>query len=207
MSEGQKLHDFESGGICLGYGWCGQTTVWDEEDHDSIFFNFSAVTKPILELVSQSESTDFRDFANNFRDILAMQITRSILLKGNWVARSDSESIARMLLFGYFKGYPSLAEIKVERVGSMPLVSANPLVPPEQPTVFSGCLSMSILNDLNLFPKTSEDAAFLIREYMRRSIDNPDCKTIVGGTVHIAKVTPTTFTWIDRPKNSEDARQ
>jgi hypothetical protein len=197
MLDGQKLFSFESRDICLGYAWCGHTVVWDDDNPSLIFFDFRAATEPILKLVALSDYVDFEGFVHNFRTILAVQITSSTLQGRDWVADCDKK-IARMLLIGYLQGEPFLAQVKVEKIKSEACVSFGLLVLPKTLIAFSGCESVTAENGLDRLPKSPEDARLLIHEYIKRCVDDPNCRGY-GGTVHVAKITPDAFIWMNGP--------
>jgi hypothetical protein len=199
----QKLFSFESKDIHLGYAWCGTTFMWDETNPDTVLFDFRSATESILRSFDFTKNADFAGFVHNFREILTKRIEWSLNQNSgrNWLAKFDSDKIARVLWIGYFKGEPAVAEVKVGRIESELCVSVSHLVLPKTVSAFSGGECAGSEGDLEREPKDSEDARLLIHEFIKRCIDHPNCKGKYGGTVHIAKITPKDFTWMDFPKN------
>lgn len=198
--DGQKLFGFKNDDVCLGYAWCGHTLVRNDNNPDTVFFNFISVTEPILSRVCSANYVNFAGFICIFRNLLQDEINRSTSQEIDWVADFNGKKIARMLLAGYVKGESILVQIKVEQISSVPYVSAGLLELPKTLMSFSGCNDVKMDNGLDRCPENSNDAQYLIHEYMKRCVENPNCKGLYGGTIAVAKITPDKFIWMSPPR-------
>ncbi len=198
--DSQKLFCFKSDGVCLGYAWCGHTMVRDDNNPDTTFFDFISATEPILRQVCSANYVDWAGFIHIFRALLQIKVNNSTAQGIDWVADFNCKNIARMLLAGYVKGQSVLVEIKVEQINFKPCVSAGWLQLPESLIPFSGCNDVEMDNGLDRRPKNPEDAQSLIHEYMKRCVDNPNCKGLYGGTILVARITADAFTWMGGPE-------
>jgi hypothetical protein len=201
--DGQKLFRFEEGNVYLGYAWCGNTVIWDDDDPDTIYFDFRSSTAPILKEICSKNYVDWVGFIHCFRALLQIQIDQSTKAR-NWVAEFEDKSIARMLLAGYVKGDPVLVQIEIKRIDSERCVSAGWLPLPKSLLPFSCCSDITMDNGLERTVENSKDGQSVIHEYMERSASNPNCEGLFGkGTILVAKITPNSFTWLDGPIEDE----
>jgi len=196
----QKVFGFHDEKTTLAYAWCGQILFWNEDDRAQIFFDFGAVTKSALTLASLT-SRDLNGFAENLRATFLTLLLQSNETYPGWISSANPGSMARMLVAGYLNREPFLLEVRVKQVNSLPLVSINRLVLSNDLKAFSGHPSVTPDERLKRIPENVEDASNLVREYIQRCVDSPECKDI-GGKTHVALVSPDSFDWIDAPEIS-----
>lgn len=197
----RKLFPFESAGIRLVYAWSGTTQVLDSSNQS--VFDFRAVSEIILKSVALLGANNFTTFIEMFRKLLYITLQQSWLTnKGTVTGIFSNSEIARVLIVGYFNGVPCLAEVNVCHQDLVLLEpSVGKLMVPAQPGcyIFSGSKIVC-----KTFPKcdaqSSSEAVDFIRGYIQSCADSgePDCDNI-GGHIHIGKITPGEFSWIDPP--------
>jgi len=196
----QKIFSFQTEKIVLAYAWCGHTVCWNGDNPAQIFFNFMADTEQTLTLASLAE--DLSAFIKSIRDIFQTLLLKSNQVYPGWATSVQDESIARMIVAGYFNRESFLLEVKVQEVNSFPFVSVQRLVPSNQLKAFSGHL-VATSDDaaLTRVPSDVGDARNLVFAYIQKCGDSSESKN-VGGRTHVALVSPDSFDWIDAPENS-----
>jgi hypothetical protein len=198
--DAQKIFKFQTEKITAAYGWCGHTVVWNEDNPEQVFFDFGAVTGPILTIASLL-ALDIDGFVENVRARLLAHLMQSNDMYTGWISAAKPGSVARMLVAGYFNLDPFSFAIDVNQINLLPSVTARRFNPSNDLRVFSGHPSTAEDESLKRVPVDVEDARNLVHEYIQKCIDNPECKDI-GGRTHVAVVSPNSFDWIDAPEIS-----
>ena len=198
----QKIFNFKSRQVDVAYAWCGETSVISQSNE--VIYDLYEITRVALTSAIQVLRTQFPLFIQQCRDGIYNGIVKSPNVRQISNSDSSQESIARMLLNGYFYRQPFMAEFHVRQTDRIRVQEDNVSIPLTEPTryLFNGCARQNEKYK-DVLPKTTPEALKLVSNYIQECIDNPDpdCFSI-GGHRHIAHLTPDGFYWIDAPRNS-----
>jgi hypothetical protein len=189
-SEGQKVFEFKNENITSAYAWWG-TTVRFGENGES--FEFSCETGDLLKKV-KGESLD--EFIRNFCSALQSRLSEADLpiSESDWLTDYGVQ-IPKMAIVGYFNQQPFAVRIEISP-GLHELTVLCTQIGTEERylRVFSGSTNSTVGKNIHRKPKDIEDARCLIHDYI-------DCcrGEKVNGKVHVALVTPDSFSWLDSP--------
>lgn len=197
----QKVFHFENADIRLAYAWSGTTQIYDSRNQ--CVFDFAAVTEKGLQVAVFTGGPDFASFIGTFQKILYFTTYNAGFVKnGRIVGLNRNERIAQVLIVGYFNGESCLAEIDVCHQ-NLSLLEPK-LVKLQVPmnvnrNIFSGCES-AFGAFSERYPMSTDEALLFVREYIQACSDSaePDCGNI-GGHIHIGKITPEAFSWVEPP--------
>jgi hypothetical protein len=196
----QKIFPIVSKNSVLAYAWTGNTNLLFGDGRASI------------NLIEESARIGGALTADTW-DAYVRKFADAIYKKLRGVPVFLKEAEARVLLIGYFHGYPVRAQIFFkcpERFFKEPYLRElleGELVQSDF-LVFSG--SDVILEQMKPYLTTIEleslqDAAELSRDYLQRCIDRQDqveaeIRGTIGGHIHIAEITPEGFRWNVAPE-------
>jgi hypothetical protein len=195
-TEGQKVFGFSNGRVTLAYAWCGTTVVIDKIGNDYVFFDFSSET---AESLKEAKGDDYITFIRSVCRFLQGRLVAAELpsTEDDWSAGYFGKQIPRMIVSGYFGQQPFLASVSVVWNDNGIALSLKWLVPEKKLRAFTGgtgSVSQDMDKKLTRIPTGIEDARNLVHEYI-------DCcrGETVGGKIHVALVTPDSFSWLDPP--------
>jgi hypothetical protein len=195
----KKLFSVRVGGrdrIRLVYAWSGNTMF---QKFDGTVFSLKVATDNVLMPMDPASVNTFSDFCRAFCDGLYSQLTAFFGAK----LRGKSE-IARVFFAAYFDGLPCAAEINVnvgDRGIQLPEIEklGEPLVGGFG--VFSGSESAYEIFKADL-ESSPRDASKLIRNYIELCFiysDKTGGVNPIGGHIHIGRLTPKGFSWVESP--------
>lgn len=187
----QKIFAFESETVRLAYAWTGTTQVYATDQ--TCLYDLARVTKKVLPAVELFGRSSWADFIFRFCEGLRAELPACI--------ENSPNEIAKVILVGFFKGVPCLAEIKIAYI--------NFLFQPEiqihapdgyKKRIFTGAKSACSSRYQLCKPQNNMEAIRFVKEYLQDCIESAetDCQAI-GGHIHIGVVTPIGFSWIIPP--------
>ena len=190
-TEGQKVFGFTNEQITLAYAWCGTTVLIDKINEEYVFFNFSAETAESLKGATGGDLTIYmRSFCSTLRDRLVSANLPSS--EDDWSMGYFGKQTPRMIVCGYFNKQSFLAKIEVVWNDGGMALSLAWLTPEKKLRAFTGGTKST--DKLTRLPIDIGDARSLVHEFI-------DCNRgeTVGGKIHVALVSPDSFSWLDPP--------
>jgi hypothetical protein len=198
----QKIFNLKSRHVDVVYAWCGETSVVNQSNE--VVYDLYEITRIALTSAVQVQRSQFPLFVQQCCEGIYNGIIKSPTVRQISNSDSSQESIARMLLNGYFYRQPFMAEFHVRQTDRIRVHADNVSIPLTEPTryLFNGCAHADAKYK-SVLPKGTPEALTLVSNYIQECIDNtdPDCFSI-GGHKHIAHLTPDGFYWIDPPQCS-----
>jgi hypothetical protein len=199
----QKLFPISDRNAELIYGWSGTTQFFGHDGQ--CIFDFLSQTEPLMRAACLYAHTDFAAFLRFICTGWYVLLMQSKLTKGGdtFPIKLDRE-IARLLIAGYFKGEPCVADIGVRHDNgtlTLPVVQRMSLPLQASRDVFSG--SKTAFEPFKeTYPQNRDDAVNFVRSYIQACVDKPDPGQSYGGHIHIAELDPSGFRWIIAPQMS-----
>lgn len=203
----KKIFAVKTRKFAIAFAWRGNVRFSAKDDQSIL--DFSEISKEALHYAGQPSVSGFPEFLGHFCDALQALILLATgpSLTINPSILRDSSELASALLVGYFDGEPCSGEIMVRHSRGRiekPFVQKLGVSPLN---IFSGSLSM--WNRFRPEGRVEEDELLsaeggikVVREYMQLCVENrgidPECSDI-GGHIHIVRVTPDRFIWIEPP--------
>jgi len=200
----QKVFSVEGNDFRLAYAWAGTTRFISESGEE---FDFIKASSEILAVGRLFSARGFVNFVDTFNKTLYQMLIRSpFAKKKRYCGVLSKDEIARLVLLGYFDNQPCTTEIFVRHKNLVVLEpTAEKIEIPVQPNlnIFSGPLDEAETFPQIPAPESNEQAANLIREYIKRWVDSQEANCAnIGGHIHIGAITPNKFAWIDPPSSS-----
>jgi hypothetical protein len=199
----QKLFPFQSKDTQLLYSWCGTTQFYDRDG--ACIFDFISQSEPLLTAAILYAHADFAAFLQFVKAGLYVLLRQSRLIKrGDSFQINLNSELARMLITGYFKGEPCMADIGIDLENGVlvpPVIRRVNLPLHGLRDVFSG--SKKAFEPFeDIYPINREEAISFVCDYIQACINGPDPGQAYGGRIHVAELTPVGFAWVKCPASS-----
>lgn len=196
-TDGQKVFGFRNKQITLAYAWCGTTVVLDKVGENYVFFSFSSET---AESLKEAAGNDLPTYLRSFCLALKNRLEKAGLpsSEADWSTDAFGKQTPRMVVGGYFGQQLFVASIEVVWNENGAALLLKRLEPEKKLRAFTGSAVSPDMDKLTREPLNIDDARSLVHEYIEC------CRSEkAGGKIHVALVTPDSFSWLDAPKQGD----